>query len=79
MLHQRSYSIEKHTVIDFSVFSHEEKQKCMKMMDLEEAKIKNYLSLQAIKKAQLKERLSEMQQIIELVILDGTKQQTFGP
>lgn len=73
LLHQRSYSVDRQSLIDNSVFTHEDKQLCMRIMELEEAKIRSYLQLQAFRKEQLQERLGELQSVIEIQRVHAAK------
>lgn len=74
MLTQRSYSVERLTTINVQDFTKEEKEKIIQIMDIQEAKIKTFLQLQANKRQDLDLLTEELAALVELKRKEPIKQ-----
>ena len=57
LLNQRTFNMPSLTMIDLACFTHEEKERCMQIMNREQAKIKTFLHCQANKMDSVKKQV----------------------
>ena len=70
LLTQRSYSLERLTLVEMSQFSKQERDRCFQLMEIEEAKIRAYLNIQEAKRQEV-----EQQADILALCLEGIRVQ----